>query len=101
MSKCVSDLDWERYHAEEMPPVEAASLESHLSQCEACARRREEFVREDEDMLRELRVIRQAARELVIPDSEPPLPRHEAPQARSFGLQIEGYDILSEIHRGG
>ena len=94
MSECLTSIEIEHLLADLLPPEETARAEAHLAGCEKCR----EQLRERQVHDRLFDDIKQAYAERVpSPESDNPVERPRGPTPDS----IEGYEILSEVHRGG
>jgi hypothetical protein len=94
VSDCLTPIEIERLLADSLPPADKARAEAHLAECDKCR----EQVRERQAHGRLADDIKQAYAETVTN------PKDDGPTKRSLGPMpdsIEGYEILSEVHRGG
>ncbi len=105
MSNCLGDTDLERYLAGELPSGQHATVASHLQDCPSCSSRFAALQSEHEKMVNMLRGLGPQSGDLFSGTrrAESPMigPEKPAQSTGAFGLQIEGYDLQGEIHRGG
>ncbi|MCZ6697779.1 MAG: protein kinase, partial [Planctomycetota bacterium] len=94
ITHCPTDRELEDFleHASDPVPAGGSSLLSHHIQVCAKCRRRTKSLKEDNALLAEIGGVRSPA---TLPSDTAVAVRRPAPDA------IEGYEILSEIHRGG
>lgn len=102
MSKCLNDIDLERYAAGELPSGQHDVAAGHLQDCPTCQGRYAAFLDGHDQMLNQLRGLAGVSGDLLkgprrVEASPPPPVRIPA----RTGMEIEGYEIQGEIHRGG
>ena len=106
MPDCLSDSDLHRYHAKELDQAEEARVREHLAGCEKCAQRDAELVAEHEELVRQIKVVG-ASDPAELPPTEPaqaPMPGDVAGDQSWTpvpNIEIEGYELVRELHRGG
>jgi anti-sigma factor RsiW len=94
MANCLTPIEIERLLADSLPPEDKMRADAHLAECEKCRKQ----VRERQAHGRLADDIKQAYAETVTnPKGDDPTERSPGPMPDS----IEGYEILSEVHRGG
>jgi len=104
---CISDDLLEQFHAMELTPPVAEAVKKHLQECSACSTRESALLSAHDDLLGRIRAWAPADRKQVLSDSREllsPSPSGSRPRTLESPLPegvIPGYDILSEIHRGG
>ena len=95
MSDCLRDTDLDRYHASELQDAEEKSVREHLQRCTVCARRDARMVAELDNLVKHLRGLAATDATLSVPGDA------RLPSATQAAVNIEGYEILGELHRGG
>ena len=95
MSECLTSAEIEGLLADTLPPADKARAKAHLAECETC-RQEVARLRADEELFGK---IKQAygAETVSRPDDPGDSSGPSGPPTES----IEGYEILSEVHRGG
>ena len=97
MSECLELVDVEAYLSEALTSAEVSRIELHLGECEACRAKVEEQGRHNQ--LAD--AIRRAHDDTASIDADAPGRGHASRSLPDSIEGIEGYEILSEIHRGG
>jgi hypothetical protein len=106
MSGCLSDEELASYHDGDVSEEQAAWVEAHLSACSDCARRDVEVAKSGRRIADDLRDLGKAGldglnaspAEIRRADARAALDAGARPQT---GFQIEGYEVIRELHRGG
>ncbi len=113
MSECLTSDDLAQYHAGSLPAKRVGAVEAHLRDCAECARKSAALHDSEKTLLDDLRELGSSI--LAEPISEPP-PSLDASQPLSpergdrparadrgtaAAPEIEGYEIIRELHRGG
>lgn len=88
---CLSDSQLAAWHARELPEAEAAVVRGHLEACGPCRERADRLGADHAAWLERLRAAGGALRAALTPRPNA-LPEH---------WDIPGYEVLSEIRRGG
>ena len=106
MDGCLTEAGLNRYHAGELGEAEDARVREHLSECQACARLDAEVVARHENIVAQFRGLSRVETALA-PAATPP-DRHTVPDhpsgnhtVRLHAVELEGYQVIREIHRGG
>ncbi|MHC4094212.1 MAG: protein kinase domain-containing protein, partial [Planctomycetota bacterium] len=95
MADCPTHAEIERFLADALSPDEKVWAEAHIAKCEQC-RKEVERRRADHELLGKIKHAYQA--ETVSRRDEP---THSQAPPRPPTESIEGFEILSEVHRGG
>lgn len=106
MNGCLSDKELAGYRDGAASEEQAAWVEAHLSACRICARRHAEIARSDPRLADDLHDLGRAGLDDL---NAPPPPGLRADPGAAIdagakprtGFQIEGYEVLRELHRGG
>ncbi|HVP11753.1 MAG TPA: protein kinase [Phycisphaerae bacterium] len=88
---CLTDTQLAAWHARELSDAEAAVVRAHLEACAACTERTEKLGAEHDAWVEKLRAASGMLREALTVPRET-LPGH---------WDLPGYEVLSEIRRGG
>jgi len=107
MSDCLSHTEIERYHAGKLPTERVTAFEAHVSECPRCAERAAAHLHADDRLLDDLKGIAPDSLEAA-PSRGGPAPADSADGVNLDSyfksappLEIKGYRILRELHRGG
>ncbi len=107
MSNCITESDLFAYHAGELSDDHLEVVRKHLECCSECRRRDHALVADHDSLLSKLRGLDLS--ETISSDGAQPSPvetltRNRARSKSRAAIRpanIQGYDILGEIHRGG
>ncbi len=101
MNGCLSDEELAGYRDGNLSEEQAAWVEAHLSACSVCGRRDAEIAGSDGRLASDLRDLGKAGLgDLSDPPAKPRAALDAGAKPRT-GFQVEGYEVLRELHRGG
>jgi anti-sigma factor RsiW len=70
MYGCLTEMELDRYHAQDLNDEQRRRVETHLAQCRDCARRSERLVTDFENLLKHARRIERQTPPYEFPDRE-------------------------------